>query len=93
MAKQNENENENETESKGTEGGNEHDVAQAAGVPPSRARTLAQQARRMSDSLIGAMYAEVVRTDAALKSTGGNKDALLEVLTARLASRPQASGG
>ena len=75
------------------EGGNEHDVKQAAGVPPSRARTLTRQARRMSDGLIGAMYAEAVRTDAALKSTGGNKDALLEILTARLSSRPQASSG
>lgn len=70
------------------EGGNEHDVVRAAGVPPSRGRTLTQQARRMSDGLIGSMYAEVVRTDAALKSTGGNKDALLEVLTARLATKP-----
>ena len=75
------------------EGGNEHDVAREPGVLQNQARTLTHQARRMSDGLIGAMYAEVVRTDAALKSTGGNKDALLEVLTARLSSRPQTSSG
>ena len=34
------------------------------------------------------MYAAVVRTAGALKSTGGDKDALLEILTARLATRP-----
>ena len=70
------------------EGGNFQQVARAAGAPPSRGRYLAQQARRMSDRLIARMYAEVVRTDAALKSTGGDKDALLEILTARLATRP-----
>ena len=34
------------------------------------------------------MYGEVVRTDRALKSTGSEEDALLEILTARLATRP-----
>ena len=70
------------------EGGSYQEVARAAGAPPSRGRYLAQQARRMSDRLIARMYAEVVRTDGALKSTGGDKDALLEILTARLATRP-----
>lgn len=70
------------------DGGSYQQVARAAGAPPSRGRYLAQQARRMSDRLIARMYAEVVRTDAALKSTGGDKDALLEILTARLATRP-----
>ena len=70
------------------EGGSYQQVARAAGAPLGRGRYLAQQARRMSDRLIERMYAEVVRTDAALKSTGGDKDALLEILTARLATRP-----
>ena len=70
------------------EGGGYQQVARAAGAPPGRGRFLAQQARRMPDRLIARMYAEVVRTDAALKSTGGDKDALLEILTARLATRP-----
>ena len=74
------------------EGGSDQDVARAAGAPLGRARYLAQQARRMSDRLIARMYAEVVRTDAALKSTGGDKDALLEILTARLATRPADAG-
>jgi DNA polymerase-3 subunit delta len=70
------------------EGGTYQQIARAAGAPPSRGRYLAQQAQRISDRLIARMYAEVVRTDAALKSTGGDKDALLEILTARLATRP-----
>lgn len=70
------------------EGGSYQQVARAAGAPPGRGRFLAERARRMSDRLIARMYAEVVRTDAALKSTGGDKDALLEILTARLATRP-----
>ena len=70
------------------EGGGYQQVARAAGAPLGRGRFLAQQARRMPDRLIARMYAEVVRTDAALKSTGGDKDALLEILTARLATRP-----
>ncbi len=68
------------------EGGGGREVARAAGVPPGRGQALARQARRMSDRLIARMYAEVVRTDAALKSTGSDKDALLEILTARLAA-------
>lgn len=63
-------------------------VARATGLPEFRARQLAGWARRVSDRLVQRMYAEVVRTDLALKSTGGDDDALLEILTARLAARP-----
>ena len=69
-------------------GGDAQEVARRAGVPPYRARELHAQARRTSPRLLERMYGEVVRTDRALKSTGSEEDALLEILTARLATRP-----
>lgn len=70
------------------EGGGLAEVVKSTGVPESRARQLLGRARQISDRLLQRMYAEVVRTDLALKSTGGDNDALLEILTARLAARP-----
>ena len=70
-------------------GGDAREVARRAGVPPYRARELHAQARRTSPRLLERMYGEVVRTDRALKSTGSEEDALLEILTARLATRPR----
>ncbi len=69
-------------------GGDAREVARRAGVPPYRARELHAQARRTSPRLLERIYGEVVRTDRALKSTGSEEDALLEILTARLATRP-----
>ena len=69
-------------------GGDAREVARRAGVPPYRARELHAQARRTSPRLLERMYGEVVRTDRALKSTGSEEDALLEILTARLATPP-----
>lgn len=69
-------------------GGDTKEVARRAGVPPFRARELHAQARRTSPRLLERMYGEVVRTDRALKSTGSEEDALLEILTARLATPP-----
>ena len=75
------------------DGGNTHDVARAARVPQFRAQALAHHARLMSDHLIAAMYAEVIRTDIALKSSGSDDKAQLEILTARLAAEPKRSRG
>ncbi len=69
-------------------GGDAAAVARATRQPEFRARQLAQRARRMPERLIARMFAELVRTDAGLKSTGSDRDALLEILTARLAARP-----
>lgn len=73
------------------DGGNTHDVARAARVPQFRAQALARHARLMSDHLIAAMYAEVIRTDIALKSSGSDDKAQLEILTARLAASSKRS--
>ena len=74
-------------------GGNARDVAQAARVPQFRAQALARRANFMSDRLIAAMYAEVIRTDIALKSGRTDDKAQLEILTARISADPRRSRG
>ena len=73
------------------DGGNAQDVAHAARVPKFRAQALARRAHFMSDRLVAAMYAEVIRTDIALKSGRTDDKAQLEILTARLAAQPRKS--
>ncbi len=69
-------------------GGSDQDIGRKTRVPAFRLRELLAQARRTSPRLLTRMYAELVRTDRSLKSTGGDEDALLEILTARLATPP-----
>ena len=73
------------------DGGNARDIAQATRVPQFRAQALARRANSMSDRLIAAMYAEVIRTEIALKSGRTDDKAQLEILTARLAAEPRRS--
>ena len=69
-------------------GGSDQDVGRKTRVPAFRLQELIAQARRISPKLLARMYGELVRTDRSLKSTGGDEDALLEILTARLATPP-----
>ena len=69
-------------------GGNTASVAKATGLPVFRAQSVARQAKAVSDRLLTRMFNEVMCTDRALKSTGGNSAALLDILTARLSTRP-----
>jgi len=69
-------------------GGTDQDVRRKTRVPTFRLKELVSQARRTSPRLLARMYGEVVRTDRSLKSTGAHEEALLEILTARLATPP-----
>lgn len=69
-------------------GGNEQDIGRRTRVPAFRLRELLGHARRTSPRLLARMYGELLRTDRSLKSTGGAEEALLEILTARLATPP-----
>ena len=69
-------------------GGDAGSLARSTGLPPRVVQQRVRQAAQVSDRLLTRLYAEVARTDLALKSTGGDPDALLEILTARVAARP-----